>query len=213
MDRVPFITRAGTTVASGGRMNHQEAGLGQGEAGHDWCGCLGLAWTPQGCAAPGSSSGRPEQSPGGEVTSRSLEGTDSQGGDGSKGLRVIWPSLRDQEKGFQEGEVGWPGARGRGAGRRQPLLLAPGMTRAGWGGCTAVTQGRCSLSPPLMGPECPHVHTQPHHHLLRAHPFPPAPRRETPKAAGTTEGRTRPSGEGSLWALESDPGDVSPAVT
>ena len=85
MNRVPFITRAGTTVASGRRMNHQEAGLGQGEAGHDWRGCLGLAGTLQGCAAPGSSSGRPEQSPGGEVTSRSLEGTDSQGRDGSKG--------------------------------------------------------------------------------------------------------------------------------
>lgn len=48
MDRVPFMTRAGTTVASGGRMNHQEAGLGQGEAGHDWRECLGLAWIPQG---------------------------------------------------------------------------------------------------------------------------------------------------------------------
>lgn len=45
MNRVPFITKAGTTVASGRRMNQQEAGLGQGEAGHDWRGCLGLAWT------------------------------------------------------------------------------------------------------------------------------------------------------------------------
>lgn len=48
MDRDPFLTRAGTTVASGGTMNHQQAGLGQEEASHDWRECLGLAGTPQG---------------------------------------------------------------------------------------------------------------------------------------------------------------------
>lgn len=166
------------------------------------------------CAAPGSSSRRPEQSPGGEGNSRSLEGADSRGGDGGKGPKS---GLAVTER---------PGERlqgGRGGVARCPrqrswkrAAFASGSwddTGAGWGGCTACAQGRCSLSPPLMGPECSHVRTRPHHHPLRAHPFPLAPRRETPKASGTAEGRARSSGEESLWALESDPGDWRPAVT
>lgn len=43
VDRVPFMTRAEAAVDSDGRMNHQEAGPGPGEAGQERRGCPGLA--------------------------------------------------------------------------------------------------------------------------------------------------------------------------
>lgn len=64
MDRAPFRTRSGMAGDSGGRMNHQEAGLEQEEADHETGGRPGLAWKPSrawahsGRAAPGSTAGR-----------------------------------------------------------------------------------------------------------------------------------------------------------
>lgn len=46
MDRVPFMTGSGMAGDSGGRMNHQEAGLEQEEADRERGGCPGLAWNP-----------------------------------------------------------------------------------------------------------------------------------------------------------------------
>lgn len=80
MDRVSFMTRAGTAVDSGGRINHQEAGVGEEEADHERRGRPGLARSLSrarahaGRAAPGSISGRPGQRPAGEITCWGLEG-------------------------------------------------------------------------------------------------------------------------------------------
>ena len=86
-DRVAFMTGAGMTVHSGGRRKHQEAGLGQGEAGHERSGCLGLDRTLcRACAAPGGMSGRPEQRPGGgNYLPGAWRGQTVKEGDGTKG--------------------------------------------------------------------------------------------------------------------------------
>lgn len=67
------------------------------------------------CAAPGSLSRvRPGAKPWRGREFQELEGAGEEGMWWARDLRVVWLSLRGQEKGFKEGGVGWPGARGRG---------------------------------------------------------------------------------------------------
>lgn len=118
------------------------------------------------------------------MTSRRLEGTDSQGGDGSKGPKsdlAITARPRERLPGWRGGVARCPRKRSWKA-----AAFAPGTwDDTGWAGRThGCDPGPLLPSPPLMGPECPHVCTRPHHHLLRAHPFPPAQKRETPRRQG-----------------------------
>ena len=105
------------------------------------------------CTAPGSSSGRPEQNPGGEVTSRSLEGTDSQGGDGGKGPKSDLAITERPRKRLQGGRGGVARCPRQRSWKR--AAFASGSwddTGAGWGGCTACDPGPLLPLPSAHGP-------------------------------------------------------------
>lgn len=167
MDRVPFMTRSGMVGDSGGRMNHQEAGLEQEEADREQGGRPGLAWSPSrawahsGRAAPGRTAGRGQgEAWGWKVLLGASGGPIAKERGGSKGPNS------------EPGVYSVPKAKRRASRRRggaasfpeEEELRRKGPVVTGWAGRVDRLWPK-GIAPPSLcasGPGCPCVLTLPH---------------------------------------------------